>query len=76
MGGEPEARELKALRGLLGGGGLEGLNREFTEAIRDGDFDPGAPGHNAARKHLWQTALERVRESNPRALEGIEQASQ
>ncbi len=72
IGGASEARELKALRGLFGDGGLEGLNRKFTEAIRGGEFDPGTTGHNAAREHLWQTALERARESNPKALEGFE----
>ncbi len=72
IGDVPEVRELKVLQGLLGEGGLEGLSRKFTEAIRGGDFDPGTPGHNAAREHLWQTALERARESNPKALKGLE----
>ncbi len=76
IGGVPEERELKALRELLGSddgdGGLESLNRKFAAAIRAGDCDSGTTGHDAALKHLWQTALERARESNPKALKGLE----
>ncbi len=74
-GGAIEARELQDLGSLLGGGdgeSLADLNRQLAAAIRGGDFDPGTPGHFAVREHLWQTALERVRESNPKALEGLE----
>ena len=73
IGGASEARELGDLVALLDReGGLEGLSRKFAAAIRNGDFDPGTPGHGAAREHLWQTALERARESNPQVLEGLE----
>jgi len=73
IGGAPEERELRDLGGLLDAeGGLADLNQRLAAAIRGGDFDPGTPGHNAARRHLWQTALERARESNPKALEGLE----
>ena len=76
-GGASEARELKDLGELLeregdDGESLADLNRRLAAAVRDGDFDPGTPGHGAAREHLWQTALERARESNPNALEGFE----
>ena len=76
-GGASEARELKDLGELLeregdDGESLADLNRRLAAAVRGGDFDPGTPGHGAAREHLWQTALERARESNPNALEGLE----
>ncbi|NQV82937.1 MAG: hypothetical protein HQ494_03875 [Rhodospirillales bacterium] len=69
LGRASEEQELQDLRSLLGGdGGLADLNRDLALAIRGGEFDPGAPGADAARRHLWQTALERVRESNPKAM--------
>lgn len=73
-GAASEARELQDLGSLFGGDGesLADLNKMLAAAFRAGDFDPGTPGHGAAREHLWQTALERVRESNPKALEGLE----
>ena len=76
-GGASEARELKDLGELLeregdDGESLADLNRRLAAAVRGGDFDPGTPGHGAAREHLWQTALERARESNPNAHEGFE----
>ena len=76
-GGASEAGELKDLGELLeregdDGESLADLNRRLAAAVRGGDFDPGTPGHGAAREHLWQTALERARESNPNALEGFE----
>lgn len=76
-GGASEAGELKDLGELLeregdDGESLADLNRRLAAAVRGGDFDPGTPGHGAAREHLWQTALERARESNPNALEGLE----
>jgi hypothetical protein len=68
LGGAPEDRELRDLKSLVGGdGGLADLNRDLAAAIRGGDFDSGA-----ARDHLWKTALDRVRESNPKALSGDE----
>ena len=76
-GGASEAGELKDLRELLeregdDGESLADLNRRLAAAVRGGDFDPGTPGHGAAREHLWQTALERARESNPNAHECFE----
>ena len=80
-GGAPEERELQNLSSLLGslrggddgeGESLADLNRRLAVAIRGGDFDPGKPGYGGVREHLWQTALERARESNPKALEGLE----
>ena len=76
-GGASEARELQDLDSLLGSDGGDGeslanLNGRLAAAIRGGDFDPATPGYDAAREHLWQTALERVRESNPKALKGLE----
>jgi hypothetical protein len=73
LGGASEARELLDLRPLVGGdGGLADLNRRLAAALRGGDFDPCTAGHESARDHLWRTALERVRESNPKALGGGE----
>ena len=70
-GDAPERDEGRSLARILGNeGGLADLNRALAAAIREGDYDPGAPGHGAVRDHLWQTALELVRESNPKALEG------
>ncbi len=82
MGGASEARESQDLGSLLGslpggdggdggdGESLADLNRRLASAIRGGDYDPGTPGFEAAREHLWQTALERARESNPKAQGG------
>ncbi len=74
IGAAPEERELRDLEAFLGGGGesLANLNRRLAAAFRGGDFDPGTANHDSAREHLWQTALERVRESNPKALKGLE----
>ena len=47
---------------------LADLNRALAAAIRRGEYDPGTPDFDALGDHLWQTALERVRESNPKAL--------
>ncbi len=76
-GDVPERDEHQALSRIVGGdgtrdGALADLNRDLASAIRDGAYDPGAPGHDAVREHLWHTARERVRESNPKALEGGE----
>ncbi len=70
-GGAPEREELQSLTRILGGErALADLNRDLAAAIRGGAYDPGAPGHDRVRGHLWITALERVRESNPKALGG------
>ncbi|MBI1985161.1 MAG: hypothetical protein HYS64_00475 [Rhodospirillales bacterium] len=68
-GDGPERRERDALARLLEqDGDLAALNRALAAAIRGGRFDPGAPATTACYRHLWETALERVRESNPKAL--------
>lgn len=72
-GDAPEQEEAASLRRILGAeGSLADLNRKLAAAIRSGGYDPGSPGYGEAQDHLWQTALERVRESNPKALEGDE----
>lgn len=72
-GDAPEENERQSLSGLLAGeGSLAELNQMLAEKIRLGDFDNSAPGRDAAARHLWQTALERVRESNPKALSALD----
>lgn len=71
-GDQPERREAESLAGLFGEDcDLADLNRALAAAIRAGGFDPGAKGSAACYRHLWQTALERVRESNPKALAAL-----
>jgi hypothetical protein len=71
-GAVPERREHDSLLRLLGGNGdLLSLNRTLAAAIRSGRFDPGSMAAAAVYRHLWETALERVRESNPRALTAL-----
>jgi len=71
-GDGPERREGQSLASLLGGDGdLAALNRALAAAVRAGRFDPGAPQAAACYRHLWETALERVRESNPKALAAL-----
>ncbi|MBC8337987.1 MAG: hypothetical protein H8E39_04790 [Alphaproteobacteria bacterium] len=66
LGDAPEQAERDRLREILDGDGtLADLNRDLAKAIRDGGFDAN---NEAVRRHLWQTALDRVRESNPKAL--------
>ncbi|MDA1089335.1 MAG: DUF6285 domain-containing protein [Proteobacteria bacterium] len=73
IGDAPEREELQSLSRILEAkGGLADLNRTLAAAIRGGKYDPDAPGHDAVRDHLWQTARDRVRESNPKALAGDE----
>ena len=72
-GDGPEKRERESLAGILGkAGGLAELNRELARTIRAGRFDPGKPGAAAAWRHLRETTLAAVRESNPKALAGRE----
>ncbi len=72
-GDGPEEKERQSLSGLLAEeGSLAELNQMLAEKIRLGDFDAGAPGRDAAARHLWETALERVRESNPKALGALD----
>jgi len=68
-GDGPEGRERESLQALLGADGeLAQLNRALASAIRAGRFDPGQAPAAACYRHLSETALERVRESNPKAL--------
>lgn len=57
--------------GASAGASLEELCRTFAVAVRGGAFDPATPGHDAAGRHLWETTLRAVRESNPRYLESL-----
>ena len=68
-GDGPEGREREDLARILGKEGpLADLNQALAAAIRRGAYDPGTADFDALGKHLWRTATERVRESNPKAL--------
>ena len=69
IGDGPEIREQEDLGGILSAeGSLTGLNKALAAAIRAGDHGPETADSAAVGRHLWQTALQRVRESNPKAL--------
>ncbi len=69
IGDGPEKREREDLGGILGAeGSLADLNKTLAAAIRAGDHGPGTADSAAVGRHLWRTALQRVRESNPKAL--------
>lgn len=69
IGDGPEKRELRELTRILGAEvPLADLNKTLAAAIRAGDHDPGTADSSAVGRHLWQTALERVRESSPKVL--------
>ena len=68
-GAAPEAREKGELARLLKKqGDPMDLNRALGQAIRAGAYDPGRADARAVWSHLWQTTLDRVGESNPKAL--------
>ncbi len=72
IGDGPEVREHEDLGGILGAeGSLADLNKALAAAIRAGDLGPGTPAADAVARHLWRTALERVRESSPKVLENL-----
>ncbi|RKH14555.1 hypothetical protein D7V97_02705 [Corallococcus sp. CA053C] len=65
QGEGPQQKEQQALAALLQREGtLAELNREFAARIRQGDFDEDAE----ARRLLWESTVQRVRESAPKAL--------
>jgi hypothetical protein len=75
----PEREEMHALAALLEedteADTPEGVHarllifyRRLVADIRAGRLDPGTPKAAAARAHLWRVTLQRVRESNPKAL--------
>ena len=69
IGDGPEKREREDLGGILGvEGSLADLNKALAAAIRAGDRGPGTADSAAVGRHLWRTALERGRESNPKIL--------
>jgi hypothetical protein len=83
-GDTPAVEEWRSLRRLLGVGdgedepappsadeleaALLGLNRTLVQRIRAGEADPGQALHAALRHHLEFVALQRLAESNPKAL--------
>ncbi len=72
IGDGPEKRELQELTRILGAeGSLVDLNRALAAAIRAGDRGPETADSAAVGRHLWQTALERVRESSPKVLDPL-----
>ena len=50
-------------------GELLRLYGELSHDIRRGAYDPGTAHHAALRDHLWRVTLQKLRESNPKALE-------
>jgi len=69
IGDGPEERELRELQRILGSGdSLADLNKVLARAIRTGDLGPGTAKADEVARHLWMTALERVRESSPKVL--------
>ncbi len=69
IGDGPEIREHEDLAGILGAeGSLADLNKALVAAIRAGEHGPGTADSAAVGRHLWQTALERGRESSPKVL--------
>ena len=69
IGDGPEKRELRELTRILGAEvPLADLNKTLAAAIRAGDHGPETADSAAVGRHLWQTALERVRESSPKVL--------
>jgi hypothetical protein len=69
IGDGPEKRELRELTRILGAEvSLSDLNKTLAAAIRAGDHGPETADSAAVGRHLWQTALERVRESSPKVL--------
>ncbi len=74
-GARPEQSELQRLAALLEAEACGdpaqarlALNRMLIQRIRDGRFDPGAEGREAALAHLKDVARMRLLESNPRVL--------
>lgn len=79
FGDAPESQELDSLAALVGAevkgdGGdvraaLARLYGGLCGDIRAGRLDPGSPDCEAAYRHLCEAAEQKVRESNPKALE-------
>ncbi len=80
FGDAPESREWQDLADLLGetvqengatamSDALGDLYRRLGAKIRNGEFDPGAPIHDAVHAFLLEVTVQRLRESAPRALE-------
>ena len=66
-GDGPERDEREFLKQILGrSGDLAALNRRLAAEIRQGRRD----GDGAVLGHLWRTVIRRVRDSNPKALDG------
>jgi len=77
----PEREELSSLARLMGTKDsaippdaalvherLNALYGRLTDELRSGAIATGGSRHRAVFDHLWRTMLERVRESNPKAL--------
>ena len=50
-------------------GNPEELYRALCMRIRNGEFDPGTPGYEAAHEFLHRITAQRLRESSPKILE-------
>jgi hypothetical protein len=47
---------------------LRALNRRLCRDIRAGAFNGSRPGDDVLFRHLWETTLQKLRESNPKHL--------
>lgn len=81
IGDRPETEEAASLAKLRGEspaaagrthGELRRLNSAICADIRSGVFDPGTAPGSALHDHLWRVALQKLSESNPKALPGEE----
>ena len=77
-GDAPERAELASLAGLMGAGGsivpdmtreqLRVLYASLVDEMRAGKITPGTEHHRDVYAHLRRMVLDRLRESNPKAL--------
>ncbi|MBJ3762029.1 hypothetical protein ILP92_04615 [Maribius pontilimi] len=72
-----DAAERAALRALLDcdTDDLARLNADFADGLRQGRFDPGQDGHDAARRILWMQTRARLARVKPAVLAARDETS-